>query len=123
MRQLNTTTWKEVGPPLPHPSHVRQTAYSSDGRLIFTADASGITRIWHPQSGKRIGPGLKGNCPTVSPDNRDFALVSTDGYRCLYSMPTPWEGEVEQAATWVEGLTGQKPDERGVLHPTLPALR
>jgi WD40 repeat protein len=116
VRQWDPTTWKDVGPPLPHQGRILRTAYSRDGRLILATDTFTVARLWHPGTGKPVGPRLKGDLPAVSPDNRDFVLDSTDGYLCLYALPTRWEGEVEQVAAWIEGITGQRLDERGVLN-------
>ena len=121
VRQWSTASWKEVGPRLPHQGGARRTAYSRDGRLIITNDAFAV-RIWHPATGKPIGPKLRGDLPKVSPDNRDFALSHADGTIGLYWLPVRKEGEPEQVAAWVSGLTGQRLDERGGLIRIDPRL-
>jgi hypothetical protein len=121
VHQWDTKSWQEVGPRLPHQGLVRHTAWSRDGRLILTADAFAL-RIWHPKTGKPIGPRLRGDFPTVSPDNRDFALFR-DGKLCLYSLPIPMKGQPEEVARLVSELTGGRLDERGGLVRIDPRLK
>jgi eukaryotic-like serine/threonine-protein kinase len=119
VRFYEMTTWKEIGPQLPHPCHPRFTAYSKDGALALTSDSSIRTRLWHSRTGKRIGPVLPGEQPTVSPDNRDFA-VRDGANMILYAMPKPRAGTVDEVAAWVlryGGEYGTIPEPPPVLSP------
>jgi serine/threonine protein kinase/WD40 repeat protein len=112
LRFFDTNTWKRVGPALPHTCRVIQSAYSRDGRLVFTADASTATRLWHPATGKRIGPVLRGHSPRVCADNESFTIQ--DGQRTHgYRIPKPSTGEIAEVIRRVEALTGQQ----GVVAP------
>ena len=88
LRFFDTETWKPVGPVLPHTSKVLDSAYSRDGRVVFTADIASRTRLWHAATGKRIGPVLIGDSPRVCADNESFIIQDGD-WKQAYRIPAP----------------------------------
>jgi WD40 repeat protein len=120
VRQWSATTWKEVGPALPHQGRVMHAVFSPDGRLILTCSHDGAGRVWHPSTGKLIGPPLAHNAGrleafAVAPDGKALATGAYQGREVrVWSLPAAVAFEPDDAVAWVERLTGQSLDERGV---------
>jgi WD40 repeat protein/DNA-binding SARP family transcriptional activator len=82
VRLWRPKTWKPIGAPLQgHTGDVDALAFSSDRRLLASADSNGVVRLWDTASGARTHSVLRAH-PFVasvafSPDGR--VLASADG--------------------------------------------
>ena len=106
LRIYDTNSWKQVGPALPHACRVAYSKFSPDGSLVFSSDADSKTRVWHPSTGKRIGPVFIGGAPIICKDEIHFTTL--DVTRSIgYTIPIPSTGTVAEIVDRIETLTGQ----------------
>jgi WD40 repeat protein len=84
-----TATGRRAGPiPLQHP---RDAGLSRDGRLLFTLDREGDSRLWETKTGQPLGPVLPfGEVFSfqLSPDGQRVAVIRNDGTVDLHETRT-----------------------------------
>jgi WD40 repeat protein len=66
-----------VGKPLAHDRWVRGTAFTADGKLLITAGADHVLRVWDVRNGDPVGPPMK------APHSINGLALSPDGTTAL----------------------------------------
>jgi WD40 repeat protein len=108
-----------------HDGEVTSVGFTRDARLIVTASNDGTARLWHPESGKQVGPSLTHgrmvNQAVCAPDGAILATCSEDGAVCLWALPGCALDEPAEVARRAALLTGLSLDDKGtvrILDPT-----
>ncbi|MDA8069217.1 MAG: hypothetical protein M0T77_11490, partial [Actinomycetota bacterium] len=58
LRVWSTSSWRQIGPPLPHPAPVTGIAFSASDRQLISVDENGTTRLWQfPPPSTYTAPG------------------------------------------------------------------
>src|SRR6185369_5498783 len=75
------------------PSPVSAVAFSSDGRLLASADGDGMVRLWNPVTGQPVGAPIHASAQAVlavafSRDGRLLASADSDGTIRLWNPAT-----------------------------------
>jgi eukaryotic-like serine/threonine-protein kinase len=108
--ETNLATWSREHPPLrtvfAHPTEVRRSALSPDGKSLLAASADGTFRLWNVASGEPIlGPiphGGKIRSARFRPDGLQFLIASEDGSIRLWDASTGREADPKLAASRFE---------------------
>jgi serine/threonine protein kinase/WD40 repeat protein len=100
-------------------------AFSPDGRLVVAGHEDGTAQVWEVASGRPLGaPAVctgRVHGVTFAADGRSFWTVAGSGSIRSWSVPEPFEGDIERLARSLRLATGLRTDELGAVVPLTQA--
>jgi WD40 repeat protein len=122
-RVRDAGTGEPVGPPMRHPSFVRQVRFAPDGRLVVTYDGA-IARLWDSTTGDLLTalPPLNNQADFwFSRDGRRLVGLAHNGAAQQWELPT-FATATDRVVPLVQLLTGQQVDATDGIVPLEPSV-
>jgi len=110
-----TNGCRSQGGPLTGPAPVQTVAFGPGGRTLLIGYWNNTSRMWDIATHKPVGPPLRhgGNLLAVHFDSQShgFRTATEDNVLEQWEQPVPLTASAEQAALWVQVITGMELDD------------